>query len=458
MIVALSLLAFACGGGSPKATPASTETAVPSLQTPLPPGVDTPMPTPEYTGSLRTGVWVRVEGSGGCLNFRAGPATANSEGQPPVNFCQPDGFVGYVVAGPLSREGHWWGIAGQGWAADDFLRPLDYEDLSSKVVPQLAGLGKIAFWKPNSGIWVMNSDGSDRHKLVDIRSSVDDLRWAPDGQRLSFSSSRRTEEGGTQHFVRVVDLEGRVQLEVPRATAAYWSPDGGSLAFVGDISSRAMLFEGVPTVMKLATGEIRAIGERSYFSEGPRWRPDGNMLAYSDGSGIHLVAPDGSGQRIIRLIPDGGSVWPVNWSPSGTMVSFFERESGQGEHFIVYDVTQDQVVAAIELYPSGPDPNRGGRDASNEDYQTDWTPDGATLIFHTVFGYTGENGVWLVDVATGGRRLIPSASASYVDVASDGRYLVFRAGGNSIWVAALDGSPPILLAEGWMPVWQPQPR
>jgi len=462
------VLAVACGGESSKATPAptATHTVAPSLQTPLPPGVDTPTPTPEYTGGLRTGVWVRVEGSGDCLNFRAGPATANSEGQPPVNSCQPDGFVGYILAGPLFGEGHWWwGIAGQGWAVEDFLVFQNSEDLNNKVVPQLAGLGKIAFWDMNSGIWVMDSDRSDRRKLVDTRSSVDDLRWAPDGQRLSFSASSRTEEGGTQDVVRVIDLEGRQQLEIPQATSAFWSPDGASLAFLGSVSHVETTLEGVPTVMDLATGETRAIGERSWFSEGPRWRPDGKMLVFSDGSGIHLVAPDGSGHRLIAGALRNAGSWPVNWSPSGTMLSLYYRERDQPEKYIVYDITQDQVVAAIELYPGGFDHNRCARAAVSEDYQTDWTPDGATLIFHTECGVAGENGVWVVDVATGERRLIPVWSAWFVDPAPDGRHLVFMAGGGTrqnwagtIWVADVDGSPPVLLAEGWMPVWQPQPR
>jgi hypothetical protein len=140
------------------------------------------------------------------------------------------------------------------------------------------------------------------------------------------------------------------------------------------------------------------------------------------------------------------------------MLSFFDRESGQRGHFIVYDIMRDQVVVAIELQPSGPAPNRCGRQAGNEDYQTDWTPDGATLILHTECGVMGENGIWMVDVATGARRLISAWKASFVDVAGDGKHLVFQAWGNSIWVADVDGSPPILLAEGWMPVWQPQPR
>ena len=309
------------------------------------------------------------------------------------------------------------------------------EDLDNKVVPQLAGLGKIAFWKPNSGIWVMNSDGSDRRRLVDIRQVstsdespwVSDLRWAPDGQRLSFSSSGRTKEGGVQDVVRVIDLEGRQQLEIPQATSAFWSPDGASLAFLGSVSHVETTLEGVPMVMDLATGETKAIGERSWFSEGPRWRPDGKMLVFSDGSGINLVAPDGSGHRLIAGVLRNAGSWPVNWSPSGTMLSLYYRERDQPEKYIVYDITQDQVVAAVELYPSGPAPLRCGRAAVSEDYQTDWTPDGATLIFHSECGVTGENGVWLVDLVTGERRLISAWTAWFVDPAPDGKHLVFMA-------------------------------
>ena len=48
-------------------------------------------------------------------------------------------------------------------------------------------------------------------------------------------------------------------------------------------------------------------------SVGAAWSPDSKQIAYSDKAGLHLVRPDGSGDRVISRQPVG----EVSWSPDG---------------------------------------------------------------------------------------------------------------------------------------------
>lgn len=202
VIVVLGILAalavWASNGGD--SGPQDGAVASPTLtartrtpQRPTAPAVDrTPTPTPAYEGSLRTGIRVRVAGTGSCLNFRA---YVSLEDDVPVNFCRPDGMEGYISDGPVFADGHWWwGIAGQGWAVDDFLSFVREEDLKTKLVPELEGLGKIAYLGSDGGLWLTNADGSERRRLVDVDAlngtsvyvGLGGLQWSPDGQRISF--------------------------------------------------------------------------------------------------------------------------------------------------------------------------------------------------------------------------------------------------------------------------------
>jgi Tol biopolymer transport system component len=442
-----------CGSGSSPSGLTVVPTATGSAP-PTPAGTA----TPPYEGSLHAGDWARVAGAGDCLNFRASDST---ESRVPINFCRADGFEGYVSDGPRLNEGHWWWwIAGQGWAQDDYLEYASSEDLSKRTVPELSGLGQIAYLGAD-GIWIMNSDGRDKRRLVDApapgsSTAYHSLVWRPDGQQLAFSSTVYA-ASTTSYEVRIVDLKGEVVKVVPDATSAFWSSDGKRLGLLHEILRNEVgSIEATPSVYDIATGAITPIGPLAFYGEGPKWRPGADELVYSGREGLILAQADGSGTRLLSPAPNGGASHMPNWSPDGSALTvniYFDDCQG----YAIIDAEDAEVALCAPVRPG--DPNRGGRGGTAEDRQTDWSPDGRLFAYHTEWGVANESGVYVVDASTGEQTLLPGWAPASTSFAPNSRHVVFAthgaAEGSFIWVGDATTGDVTLLAEGSQPAWRP---
>lgn len=449
LILALGLSVLACDStGGESARPTATQ---PTAEAPSPAG-------PVYEGALHVDSWVRVEGASDCLNFGVSPG----EGPSPINFCQPDGFEGYLSGGPTYADGSWWwAVAGQGWAPDDYLRFVRDENLSTRVAPDLAGLGLIAFVGPDGDAWVMGSDGSDRRRLVavqaaDARTGIGVPQWRPDGQQFLIQESSYGEAVGDQYRVRIVDLQGRTIREIEDAASAFWSSDGTRLGLLYNIQENGLgALRATPGVLNLASGDVTPIGPEAFYGEGPKWR-DAAELVYEDEQGVHLVHADGSDDRVIAPATLRGAHVP-SWSPDGTRLSL-ESTVEECRGYIILGIDGDQIDLCAPLPPL--DSSRGGRGGWSEDGQTDWSPDGRLFAYHTEWAVVNQSGVYVVDAASGQQTLLPGWEPAYTSFAADGRHIVFEtqsfdSNRSYIWVGDAATGSVALLAEGREPAWQP---
>ncbi|GMR12817.1 MAG: hypothetical protein BMS9Abin29_1010 [Gemmatimonadota bacterium] len=79
-----------------------------------------------------------------------------------------------------------------------------------------------------SGVWIMNADGTRNRFLVDGSSP----KWSPDGQRIAYLAEGSPE--GAQIFVRWMDDEGAISQithETNTPSNIKWSPDGRHVYF-----------------------------------------------------------------------------------------------------------------------------------------------------------------------------------------------------------------------------------
>lgn len=154
-----------------------------------------------------------------------------------------------------------------------------------------------------------------------------------------------------------------------------------------------------------------------------------SVIAYSIGSGaesrIVLVAPDGSGRRLLPNQPAGSSI--PSFSPDGMRLAFVSTASGREQ---IYVISLDGTGLAQLT-----------SDATN--YSPAWSPDGARLAF--VSERDGNAEIYIMD-ADGGRqqRLTFFAGADYDPAWSpDGRQIAFeRSQGNrrDVFIMNADGS------------------
>jgi Tol biopolymer transport system component len=320
--------------------------------------------------------------------------------------------------------------------------------LAGCVRPCPSGLvGPAARWSPDAsriafrlfneeaGIWLMNRDGSDLHRLVDLPLDhgprtpfLEAIDWAPDGTRIAYTYPY----DGPHSPIYVVDVEdgGVTNLTGPdpargATRVLAWSPDGTRIAFArtegagGHSGSRDGLF-----VMNAdGTGEVRLDDAAGGTVRGLTWAPDGKRIAfirvsYEAGPITTLMVIDANGQglREIKQLWQGGGccffestdLRPLAWLPGTDQIA------------IVFDIGLDQPEGELET-------------------------------------------IWLLAADGSGMREL--TEGSFFDLSPDGSRLVVAEarldqdpGPYSIYVMNVDGTDKRWVVDGEFPAWAPLPR
>jgi len=129
-------------------------------------------------------------------------------------------------------------LTAQEHPSDTLLTVNRYLDFESVSQPKVSPDGSQVFWTRSSvdkmkdqfetGLWLMNADGSKQRFLVKGSNAV----WSPDGTRIAYLAEG--EPGGNQIWVRYMDAEGaitQVTREQKASANIKWSPDGKSIGF-----------------------------------------------------------------------------------------------------------------------------------------------------------------------------------------------------------------------------------
>lgn len=178
-----------------------------------------------------------------------------------------------------------------------------------------------------------------------------------------------SDRNGSDHFLAVVDIRrGGDARRLTRmdGTLFSWAPDGARIAF---------LRAGSIHVLDTATGAIQGLPGSRGGEDQPVWSPDGNLIAYRDGSanedsGLWLMHADGSERHRISGATSGAPAW----SPDGTLIAFGARTSGPSAelHVLTVDGTALRNLTAGEGGGSSPVFSPDGRRLA-------FTADGDTL-------------------------------------------------------------------------------
>ena len=184
---------------------------------------------------------------------------------------------------------------------------------------------RIAFWRQHfdgtSGIWVMNSDGTNQIRLTEDANIDSYPAWSPDGSLIAFVSER---DGNPELYVMPPNGSPEVRVtETPTVQEGNpnWSPDGSALAFDACMAT-SFPCPGTPNyeifTVNVNGTELRRLTNVPGIDFNPAWSPDGRQIVFrSDRSGfthIWKMNADGSNQTQLTTVNFTGGVDP-DWQP-----------------------------------------------------------------------------------------------------------------------------------------------
>lgn len=189
---------------------------------------------------------------------------------------------------------------------------------------------RIAF-AGQDGIYVMNAEGTDVHRIAGYTGSLAcadfEPAWSPDGITIAWAV--RCDGGGLS--IRTVRPDGSrpstlvagstipptptIHRQTGLSTFAQptWSPDGTRLAFEG---GRLVYGQAPGPVIETGVYVVSAEGDRlTNLAKGaqPTWSPDGGEIAFIRGSDIFVMRDDGS--RVARLTRGRSASFDLAWQP-----------------------------------------------------------------------------------------------------------------------------------------------
>jgi len=229
-------------------------------------------------------------------------------------------------------------------------------------------------------IYTVAASGGGLHRLYAtvIGPKHGELDWSPDGSSIAFVG--QSSQGTSSIFVLSKDLTARRVTEPPplnRDWGPAFSPDGQSLAFVR--TSETGLPENI-LVMPAQGGESRVVVA---FYNGilgpPTWTRDGQSLVFASGGGL-LRAPVFGGERISRIEEAGSPTSHPAISRKGYALAY-QKVS--------------EAMSVWELNPGRSQPHGIVVSESGRNEGAEVSPDGKKISFMS--NRSGSMELWISD-------------------------------------------------------------
>lgn len=238
-------------------------------------------------------------------------------------------------------------------------------------------------------IGVMDYDGRNVKWLTSRSALVLSPRFAPDGQRLVFTSYESGRPGLVELTLDPVKTRPLTGRDGAMAFGARFAPDGRWLAYSREMRGNTDLWR-----MDLQTGVATALTDAPSIETSPAYAPDGQRIVFeSDRSGTpQLYVMPAAGGDATRISFGDGRYGSPAWSPRGDLIAF-TRQTGKKFHIGVMrpDGSGERMLTESWL-DEGPT----------------WAPNGRVVMFtRETEGAEGRPNLYMVDIGGGNLRRVP---------------------------------------------------
>jgi TolB protein len=216
---------------------------------------------------------------------------------------------------------------------------------------------------------------------------------SPDGTQVAISdTSQETKSatGAASHdsLVYIVPVAGGAPRRITQNGPSYWhgwSPDGKTLAFVGQRSGEFDIY-----TIPVSGGDETRLTTAKGLDDGPEYSPDGEYIYFNSERTGHMqiwrMKPDGSDQE--QVFSDDYNNWFPHISPDGKWMVFLTYEKDVTGHPENKDVmlrlmslVDKKITVLARLF--------GGQGTINV---PSWSPDSKSLAFVSYQFVAAENG------------------------------------------------------------------
>ena len=264
--------------------------------------------------------------------------------------------------------GQLYSVGVDGARLEQMTRP-DADYLAPAVSPDGSKIAFVRFVRGSDppqtfheGIYVMSVEGSEMFELLTTGEpkpiSVSQIAWSPDGSQIAFIREFFVghSEADFQHELWIMNSDGSEPHKVvDRQIESFsWSPDGSRIAF----TEQAVAGERFVWDLYVMDADGRSVERLTQDGQSrqPSWSPDGEKLAFQSHDQIYVMNADGS--QISRLTIGQESYGGPAWSPdsSALAINAFDQESHRCS---ILTVTMEGDVATV-LESHRPEPRLGG--------------------------------------------------------------------------------------------------
>ena len=226
-------------------------------------------------------------------------------------------------------------------------------------IAALYGSGKLN----SSELWLMNSDGSQPKKLLEISGYSNSLTWSPSGRRLAYMKASYWPGYQEEVQIETIDLitekTNTVFSDYRIGGGLVWSRDGR--LFFGRAEEDSNIKSDIWSLrVDERTGEAR--GNIVRLTNGPDWKPrpelsaDGKRMVFlrtNIAPTVYVAQVDPktkSLDQVQRLTLDESHSRPYEWTPNGTALLYISDRDAEFHIF-----RQRLGAASPELVVDGHD-------------------------------------------------------------------------------------------------------
>jgi len=275
------------------------------------------------------------------------------------------------------------------------LETIEIDSADRRVHYLAAGRFEAPNWNRDGKAFLFNRDGrierlavgGDKPVTIDTgfaNRCNNDHGISPDATQLAISDNSQADH---ESLVYVVPFAGGAPRRITQKSPSYWhgwSPDGKTLAFVGERNGDFDIY-AIPA----AGGEETRLTTAKGLDDGPEYSPDGKYIYFNSERTGHMqiwrMKPDGSEQE--QVFSDDLNNWFPHISPDGQWMVFLTYGADVTGHPENKDVmlrlmslSDKKITVLAKLF--------GGQGTINV---PSWSPDSKQLAFVSYMLVPGEN-------------------------------------------------------------------